>query len=68
MKQYNSALGQKLAKVRKLQEDKRKQENNINNDTSLTEKERKEQLDSLEKTFQQEKTKIELGFGSFEED
>lgn len=64
----DSTLGQKLAKIKKLQEDKRKQENKINTDPYLTETERKEQIDSLEKTFQREKTKIELGFGAFEED
>jgi hypothetical protein len=61
-------LGDKQKELEQLQARKRAEERKINNNGSLSEQERKERLGVLESTYQQEKLKVQVGFGGFEED
>lgn len=64
----DSVFGEKQRKLDDLQKKKKTQEQKINNDTNLSDQERKERLAFLETTYQQEKMKLQVGFGGFEDD
>jgi hypothetical protein len=61
-------FGEKQRKLEELQRKKQSQEQKINNDVSLSAQDRKERLDLLDATYQQEKLKLQVGFGGFEDD
>lgn len=64
----DSVFGEKQCKLNELQRKKQSQEQKINSDPTLSAQDRKERLDLLELNYQQEKLKLQVGFGGFEDD